>query len=46
MIARATQSTEPNASFLTLTSHDIESLTSAILAASQTLSEMTNTPDG
>lgn len=45
MIARATQSTEPDASFLPLASHEIESLTNAILLASQTLSEITNSPD-
>lgn len=42
MIARTTQSTEPNASFLTLANYDIKSLTSAIYG----FSKMTNTPDG
>lgn len=45
MTGRAIQSTEPDASFLPLVSHDIESLTNAILVASQSLSEMTNSPD-
>lgn len=45
MHAITTQSNEPDASFLPLASHDIESLTNAIHVASQTLSEMTNNPD-
>ncbi len=46
MIAGANRSLEPaTTSFLSLASHEIESLTNAILLASQTLSEITNNPD-
>lgn len=45
MISGANQPLESDRSFLSLGSHEIESLTNAILLASEALSEITNKPD-
>ncbi|MBI3479832.1 MAG: HAMP domain-containing histidine kinase [Nitrosomonadales bacterium] len=45
MQTRATQPTDASVPFLPMTTHDIESLTNAILIASQSLSEITSRPD-
>ena len=45
MTANATQSAVPDASFLPMASHDIESITNAILLASRSLSELTSSPN-